>query len=152
MIYHIDADKTFFDDQEDEDFTEYSMITHEIIKAVYDGKRQAYEYWSGNAISADSAKSMMNQVDTVYVENPETKSMEKKVVVVSYEKDIPSIKIKEQWYLEKDNLQLKKKVLAIAPRVPVYSKETGELRGYSPLFWIFLDQDEEKKFLEELDS
>lgn len=146
MISSVDIEKTYFEDPNDEDFSEFSALFREVVQGVYDGDLQAYEYWSGTPISADSAKRMMNRVDTVYVENPETQLLEKKAMESSIEDNIPSIKIKEKWYLDKANWKIEKNVLAIAPRMPVFGTE-GELRGYSPLFWVFLDEEAEKEFI-----
>lgn len=147
MIYSIDADKTFFEDQEDEDFSEFSTMFYEVVEKVYQGDLQAYEYWTGSPISADSAKKMLNVVDSVYEPQEDGRQVAQKMVVINYEKDIPSVKVKEKWYWDKEQLKLEKKVIAIAPRIPVYSRQTGELRGYSPLFWIFLDKEEEKLYV-----
>ncbi len=156
MIHSVDIEKTFFDDPEDEDFSEFSKLFREVVQGVYDGELQAYEYWTGDPISADSAKGMFARVDTHYVENPETLVLDMRVVKTDFSENILSIKIKEKWHLDKQNWKIEKNVVAIAPRVPVYSPGTGELRGYSPLFWIFLDKDEEKAFVkarkERLDS
>lgn len=156
MIYSVDIEKTFFDDPEDEDFSEFSELFREVVQGVYDGDLQAYEYWAGDPISADSAHNMFIHVDTLYIENPETQKFDMRVVKTDYSEDILSIKIKEKWYFDKENWKIEKDVVAIAPRVPVYNPQTGELRGYSPLFWIFLDKEEEKAFVkvkkEQLDS
>lgn len=147
MIYSIDQDKTFFEDQEDEDFSEYSAMFYSIVQEVYNGELQAYEYWTGDPISADSAKKMLNVIDSVYATPDEGHQVAQKVVVINYEEDIPSVKIKERWHWNAEKKELAKKVIAIAPRIPVYSRQTGELRGYSPLFWIFLDKEEEKEYV-----
>lgn len=149
MIHSVDIDKTYFEDIEDEDFSEFSTMFGEVVQAVYDGKLQAYEYWTGDPISADSARSMFIHVDTFYVENETNHMTDKKVVKIDYSENIPSIKIKEKWHLDKNNWKIEKKVLAIAPRIPVYSQGTGDLKGYSPLFWIFVDKEAEEAFIQE---
>lgn len=55
--------------------------------------------------------------------------------------DISRLRFLEEWYLNEDNGFITKKVIAICPLVESYT-ESGELRGYNPLFWLSF----EKKF------
>ena len=49
--------------------------------------------------------------------------------------DISRMRFLEEWYMNEKNGFITKKVIAICPLLESYT-ETGELRGYQPLFWI----------------
>ena len=49
--------------------------------------------------------------------------------------DISRMRFLEEWYMNEKNGHITKKVIAICPLAESYT-ETGELRGYHPLFWI----------------
>lgn len=49
--------------------------------------------------------------------------------------DITRLRFLEEWYLNRETGFITKKVIAICPLVESYT-ETGELRGYNPLFWL----------------
>ncbi len=55
--------------------------------------------------------------------------------------DISRLRFLEEWYLNEKTGFITKKVIAICPLVESYT-ESGELRGYNPLFWLSF----EKKF------
>ncbi len=55
--------------------------------------------------------------------------------------DISRLRFLEEWYLNEETGFITKKVIAISPLVESYT-ESGELRGYNPLFWLSF----EKKF------
>jgi hypothetical protein len=52
---------------------------------------------------------------------------------------ITRIRFLEEWSVDKKHFRIVKNVLGIAPLMENYS-ETGELRGYMPLFWIYIDK------------
>lgn len=49
--------------------------------------------------------------------------------------DISRMRFLEEWYMNEKNGYITKKVIAICPLAESYT-ESGELRGYHPLFWI----------------
>jgi hypothetical protein len=49
--------------------------------------------------------------------------------------DISRLRFLEEWYMNEETGFITKKVIAICPLVESYT-ETGELRGYNPLFWL----------------
>ncbi len=147
MIYAVDAPTTYFDDVDDQDFSEYSKLVAEIFEAVYAGKLQAYHFIDGTPLSIDDVKKAGQLVDTMFVDNPNPPfEQQMKIVVSDLSQDIVSLKVKETWHLNKETMQLEKKVLGVAPRIPIYNMQTGELRGYTPLFWVFFDKQTEEAF------
>ncbi len=151
MIYIVDGATTYYDNIEDEDFSDYSNLVYEVYKEIYAGKLQAYKFDDGKLLTVDEVKKMSQRVDTMYAENPATKEQEMKIVVSMMEQGIYSVKIKETWRFNKETDQLEKKVIALAPRMPVVS-EDGELKGYTPLFWVFFDKQAEEQFKKQFNS
>ncbi len=144
--YSLDAPTTYYDDLEDTDFSDYSKLIYEIFEQVYAGNLQAYNFMDGSPLSIDDVKKASNFTDTVYVENPETEVLETKIVQNELDKNIISIKLKETWHFNKETLQLEKRVLGAAPRMAVIEPETGQIKGYTPIFWVFFDKQAEEQF------
>ena len=51
-------------------------------------------------------------------------------------RDITRIRFMEQWYYDRQNTLIEKKVVAMAPVVENYGPD-GKFRGYEALFWVF---------------
>ena len=151
-IYSLDAPTTYYDDLDDTDFSEYSKLIYEIFEQVYAGKLQAYNFMDGSPLSIDDVKKASNFTDTIYVENPETEVLEMKIVQNELDKNIISIKLKETWHFNKETLQLEKRVLGAAPRMAVVEPETGQIKGYTPIFWVFFDKQAEQNFINQFKS
>lgn len=151
-IYSLDAPTTYYDDLEDTDFSDYSKLIYEIFEQVYAGKLQAYNFMDGSPLSIEDVKKASNFMDTVYVENPETEVLEAKVVQNQLDESIISIKLKETWHFNKETLQLEKRVLGAAPRRAVVDPETGQIKGYTPIFWVFFDKQAEEQFKKQFNS
>ena len=151
-IYSLDAPTTYYDDLDDTDFSEYSKLIYEIFEQVYAGKLQAYNFMDGSPLSIDDVKKASNFTDTIYVENPETEVLEMKIVQNELDKNIISIKLKETWHFNKETLQLEKRVLGAAPRMAIVEPETGQIKGYTPIFWVFFDKQAEQNFINQFKS
>lgn len=153
LITSVDAPTTYYDDVNDDDFSECSKLIAEIFDEVYAGKLQPYHFIDGAPLTIDEVKKSAVQVDTVYVENPEPPyDLQMKIVTSDWSENVVSLKVKETWKFNKETMQLEKKVLGVAPRIPVYNFQTGELRGYTPLFWVFFDKEAEENFKKKANS
>lgn len=118
------------------------------MKQVHSGKLIAYNYMDGKPLSAEEAKNKTIWVDTIYTDNPNPPfDTEKKVVITDITEKVVSVKVKETWKFTTETLQIEKKVLGVAPRVAIYDNQTGELRGHTPLFWVFFDKQAEQDFI-----
>jgi hypothetical protein len=127
-------------------------LIYEIFEQVYAGKLQAYNFMDGSPLSIEDVKKASNFTDTIYVENPETEVLEMKIVQNELDKNIISIKLKETWHFNKETLQLEKRVLGAAPRMAVVEPETGQIKGYTPIFWVFFDKQAEEQFKKQFNS
>ncbi len=113
----------------------------DILGSVTTGKVKAYDFVSSSLLSAGEVKSILEHSDTVAVEraNPPHELVDTVIVHKISMKDITRLRFMEEWQMDHTSLAFSKKVIGICPMVEVFT-ETGELRGYKPLFWVFFDE------------
>jgi hypothetical protein len=123
-------------------------LVKDIMSQVSEGKVKAYDFLSYKPFSADEIKSMMKRVDTVSVERSTPPYDLVDTVLVSEIRlaDITKLRFLEEWQMDEKTLAFTKKVSGVCPLAERHS-ETGELRGYKPLFWVFFDD----KYPEEME-
>jgi hypothetical protein len=116
-----------------------SLLT-DIFEGVQGGKIKIYDYFSDKELSKAEIAAIFRKTDTISVESPNPPYQLVDTVMVHELKsaDITRLRFLEEWSMDKKTLQIKKKVKGICPLLENYS-ETGELRGYQPLFWVFFD-------------
>jgi hypothetical protein len=122
--------------------SEREKLVNEMINAASNGKVKVYDVVSNKLLTTDDVKGMLKRVDSVQVENPEPPHEMRDTVIIHEvnQREITKIRFLEEWKMDQNSLVFSKKVLAICPMVEAYS-ETGELKGYKPLFWVFSDSD-----------
>lgn len=137
VMYSVDKNSTYFEDLEDEDFTPFGAMGEEIIQDVLNGKLKAYQPFNPEVeMTLNEVKAELFSYDTVYVEDTLTYDLIMTVIENDYSKNVESIKFKERWKYESGTGVIDKVPVAVAPRKAVLSPTTGELRGYTPLFWV----------------
>ena len=86
---------------------------------------------------ASELKELFTRLDTQYTENLETQDMDMVVQEINLEsRDIMMYNIKEDWIFDKQRSTMDIRILGIAP-MQEKRGEDGEIRGYSPLFWLY---------------
>lgn len=86
---------------------------------------------------ASELKELFTRLDTQYTESLETGDMEMVVQEINLEsRDIMMYNIKEDWIFDKQRSTMDIRILGIAP-MQEKRGEDGEIRGYSPLFWLY---------------
>ena len=115
-------------------------LVKDIITRVSDGEVKAYDFLSYKPLSTDQIKTMMKKVDTVSVERSTPPYDLVDTVLVSEIRlsDITKLRFLEVWQINEKTLAVTKKVSGICPLAERHT-ETGELRGFKPLFWVFFD-------------
>lgn len=136
MLYAVDLNSMYHEDLNDEDFSDVAPITQQLIAAVLDGKLKAYDPVSEEVITAEQVKSMLVFTDTIWFEEPETGDKSIDILKRDYTSEFYGLTFKEQWSYNPNGAILDKKIIALAPRIPVYSSRGGELRGYTSAFWV----------------
>lgn len=139
MVYAVDLNSVFHEDLNDEDFSDVGTITEQLIGDVLSGKLKAYDPFSEELITAEQVKSILAFTDTVWLSNPETGDQSIDIVERDYTTEFYGLTFKEKWSYDAEGSILDRKVVGLAPRIPVYSKQGGDLRGYTSAFWVKYD-------------
>lgn len=139
MEYAVDLNSVFHQDLNDEDFSDVSRLTSQLIADVLSGKLKAYDRSSDDILSAEQVKSMLQFTDTVWFEEEETGDKSIEIFERDYTKDFYGLTFREQWSYDAEGSIIDRKVLGLAPRIPVYSSQGGDLRGFTSAFWVKYD-------------
>ncbi|HAP68728.1 MAG TPA: hypothetical protein DCR04_03220 [Flavobacteriales bacterium] len=139
MVYAVDLNSVFHEDLNDEDYSDVAPITQQLIADVLDGKLKALDPISEEVITSEQVKAMLVFTDTIWFEEPETGDKSIDVLERDYTTEFYGLTFKEQWSYDKAGSVLNKKIVGLAPRIPVYSSQGGELRGYTSAFWVKYD-------------
>lgn len=117
-----------------------------ILNAAYKGDLKCYDIFH-NPLSVNDVKAIGNRTDTITGTSPYPPYNDT-VMVTKQELDlqrITRVRFLEEWRMDENNLQFDKKVLGISPIIESYDDQ-GNLRGYMPLFWVYLDAAYPAKF------
>jgi hypothetical protein len=136
MVYAVDLNSMFHEDLNDEDFSDAGPITEKLIGDVLSGKLKAYYAFSDEPITAEQAKSVLVFTDTIWFNNPETGDQSIDIVDRDYTAEFYGLTFKEKWSYDSEQSVIDRKIVGLAPRIPVYSRQGGELRGYTSAFWV----------------
>ena len=115
-------------------------LVKDIMRKVTDGDVKAYDFLSYKPLGKNELSLMMKRVDTVSMESakPPYELVDTVLVNELRLSDITKLRFLEEWKMDDKTLGFSKKVLGICPMVEKYT-DSGELRGYKPLFWVFFD-------------
>jgi len=115
-------------------------LVQDIINQVTNGDVKAYDFLSCKPFSTEEIKNIMKRVDSISVERatPPYDLVDTVLVTEIRLSDITKLRFLEQWSMNEKTLAISKKVLGICP-LAERRTDSGELRGYKPLFWIFFD-------------
>ena len=116
-------------------------LVKDIIEKVTSGDVKAYDFLTCKLFSPDEIKRMMKRVDTISVERstPPYDLVDTIMVTEIRVNDITKLRFLEEWSMNDKTLAFTKKVAGICPMVERLT-DSGELRGYKPLFWVFFDE------------
>ena len=111
-----------------------------IFDAAYTGKVKVYDYLTNEPLSVEKVKAIGNKSDTIHIvkEIPVYKEYDTIINQKLDFKDIHRITFLEEWNMDVGKFQMEKKVVGICPSLTIYDDST-DVRGYKPLFWIYLD-------------
>ena len=110
-----------------------------VLEAASNGEVQAYNYFN-HPLTPEQVRSIGYRRDTLTFQRayPPYEFFDTIVEEKIEIRDITRFRFLEEWYFNNNTLEIEKKVLGIAPIVRKYD-EHGDLRGYMPLFWVYLD-------------
>ena len=136
MEYAVDLNSVFHQDLNDENFSDVSPLSTQLIADVLSGKLKAYDRSSDQVLSTEQVTGLLQFTDTIWFEEPETGDRSVDILERDYTKEFYGFTFREQWSYNAEGSVVDRKILGIAPRIPVYSSQGGELRGYTSAFWV----------------
>jgi len=110
-----------------------------ILDLAYSGKVKAYDY-DNNPLTSKDVKKIDNYPETFSIPDPVIPNKMNDTVVM-HKLDIQKItkvRFLEEWYLDEKSCSFEKKVIGIMLMKENYG-DSMELRGYTPLFWLYFD-------------
>jgi hypothetical protein len=120
--------------------SEREKLVRDIFQQVSGGKVKAYDFLTCKPFTADEIRNMMKRVDTISVERstPPYDMVDTVIVTEIRLGDITKLRFLEEWSMNEKTLAFTKKIAGICP-LQERLTDSGELRGYKPLFWVFFD-------------
>ncbi|HPG32856.1 MAG: hypothetical protein H6541_01215 [Lentimicrobiaceae bacterium] len=116
-------------------------LVQAIINTANSGKLKMYDVMTNKPMTPAELKERSTRKELITLQRAYA-PYEDYDSIVSTElqlSDITRVRFLEEWYLNEKNGLITKKVIAICPLVESYT-ETGELRGYNPLFWLSFEK------------
>lgn len=121
------------------------VFIKQVMDAAYNGQVKAYSYF-GESLTPRQVREIGFRRDTLTFQRAEPPYAFYDTVVerrINFN-DITRFRFLEEWRMDPNTLEIHKKVTGIAPILKRY-EETGELRGYMPLFWVYFDEEHRLK-------
>lgn len=120
----------------------------QLMQQAMEGKVKAYDVFSYKLLSSSDLNEIFKKVDTISIERlvPPYDLVDTVLVKEIRLNDIKRIRFLEEWRMDDNSLAFTKTVLGMCPLVEKL-EESGEVRGYKPLFWVFLDKRYPDEFL-----
>jgi hypothetical protein len=111
-----------------------------LLDAAFDGKVKVYDYLDNTLLTKAQVDNIASRSDTMKVLRSAPPYDEVDTVIVQKldRKDIHRVTFMEEWNFDEKNFKMEKKVVGIAPAETVYG-DSSIIKGYKPLFWIYLD-------------
>jgi len=114
-----------------------AILGGEITAYAYDPSTDNFE----EMIPLTANQIEMELADTLILEtadeNDPTQTITKKVINPFNPQDVLRLRLKEDWIFDKQRSEMQTRILGICPVKEDKDPETGEFRGYKPLFWLY---------------
>ncbi len=112
----------------------------DLLNAAYRGKIKTYDPFLLTENTVEQVKKLGTRYETVRLKRDvdpydEYDTVFQKGISIH---DITRIRFLEEWTIDRNGMRIDKHILGIALMAENYD-DTGLLRGYMPLFWIFYD-------------
>lgn len=116
------------------------IFIRQVMDAAYNGKVRTYSYFN-EPLTPRQVREIGFSADTLTFQRatPPYDLFDTVVEQTLNFNDITRFRFLEEWYMDPGTFEITKKVVGMAPIIRKY-EETGELRGYMPLFWIYFDE------------
>ncbi|OQX82447.1 MAG: hypothetical protein B6D64_00200 [Bacteroidetes bacterium 4484_276] len=114
-----------------------SILGGEITAYTYDPSTDNFE----ELIPMTANQVEMELADTVIVPIPDpndpSQTINKKVHSPFNPLDVQRVRLKEDWIFDKQRSEMQVRIIGLCPVKEDLDPETGEFRGYKPLFWLY---------------
>jgi len=116
-------------------------LVQSIIRSAEAGKLKIFDVMSNKQMTVAELKERTVRNELLTLQRPNAPFENYDTIVKSELQlsDITRLRFLEEWYLNEESGAVTKKVIAICPLVESYT-ETGEMRGYNPLFWLSFEK------------
>ena len=114
-----------------------AVLGGEITTYTYDPSTDNFEElipMTANQIEMELADTLM--VETADPNDP-SQTINKKVINPFNPQDVQRLRIKEDWIFDKQRSEMQVRIIGICPVREDNDPQTGEFRGYEPLFWLY---------------
>lgn len=128
-------------DSQDEEwigkFDNMTLVDY-IFEKIYDSTLTPYDLLN-NILAIEDIKLIEYSLDTIMMENFETGKLYETVVEESLARDeITKIFLREDWYFDKENFNIKKEVVSITLTTKKYDLQ-GDFLGFRVLFVVYMN-------------
>jgi gliding motility associated protien GldN len=115
-----------------------------IMDGIKEGTITAYSSTSDQFLYPITYKELMDKLETpqhVTLKRPDNPDIEFDTTITKpfYTSDVKKLRVKEDWFFDKQRSVFEVRILGICPLMANYS-ETGEYRGDEALFWIYFPE------------
>ena len=120
-------------------------LTQVIVEAVQEGSLTAYDVMDDEftltLTKAEIEKKLM-RIDTEYIENPDPPyDLQMTIIEEPFQpKTVKQYRLKEDWFFDKQRSVLDVRIIGICPVQDNIDPLTGEVRGSTPMFWIYFPE------------
>ena len=110
-----------------------------VMEKAYSGEYKTYNYLTMTPITAEQTKAIGNHTDTLSLQRSKPPYDMHDTIVRNEMRlnEIVKIRFLEAWFWNEKSKRMEKEIQGICPMLNSYT-ESGEFRGYQPLFWISL--------------
>ncbi|RKX19589.1 MAG: hypothetical protein DRP35_07465 [Candidatus Zixiibacteriota bacterium] len=89
----------------------------QLVDSVLSGKVKAYDYFDNSEMTISQIRQQMGlNVDTTFIEDPETGEMQKKVITTEFNPDdVRELYVYERWFYSPEKVRFKTEIIGFAP-------------------------------------
>lgn len=116
-----------------------------IVEAVREGSLTAYDALDDEftiTLTKAEIERKLSYVDTQYIESPDP-PYDLVMTLIPEEFDPATVKefrVKEDWFFDRQRSVLDVRIIGIQPVAENKDKQTGEVRGTEPMFWVYFPE------------
>jgi gliding motility associated protien GldN len=120
-------------------------LTQVIIEAVQEGSLTAYDVMDDEftlTLTKAEIEKKLVRIDTQYIENPDPPYDLRMTIIEEPFKPstVKEVRLKEDWFFDRQRSVMDVRIIGICPVADNIDPLTGEIRGKSPMFWIYFPE------------